>query len=167
MKSKVCELSSAETFSTFGRDQRISQDAERLCKQMSTMASRLIVSPFTLAYYTYHCFYRSDAAGSHDLDCGSSNFLLFLLFNLSHFFFCSTGWIGPVSIFAYFVIGTFANKVLMGPIVSTLFEQEKLEGDFRCVETLNSRNTESASGVFGGSAPRRRGSGCRLWPSGL
>lgn len=46
-------------------------------------------------------------------------------------FFCSTGWIGPVSIFAYFVIGTFANKALMGPIVSTLFEQEKLEGDFR------------------------------------
>ena len=40
------------------RDQRISQDAERLCKQMSTMASRLIVSPFTLAYYTYHCFLR-------------------------------------------------------------------------------------------------------------
>lgn len=40
------------------RDQRISQDAERLCKQMSTMASRLVVSPFILAYYTYHCFYR-------------------------------------------------------------------------------------------------------------
>lgn len=44
---------------------------------------------------------------------------------------CSTGWIGPVSIFGYFVIGTIANKILMGPIVSTLFEQEKLEGDFR------------------------------------
>ncbi|KAM3850559.1 lysosomal cobalamin transporter ABCD4-like [Diretmus argenteus] len=81
-------------------DQRISQDAERLCKQMSTMASRLIVSPFTLTYYTYHCFH-------------------------------STGWIGPVSIFGYFVIGTIANKILMGPIVATLFEQEKLEGDFR------------------------------------
>ena len=40
------------------RDQRISQDVERLCKQMSTMASRLVVSPFILAYYTYHCFYR-------------------------------------------------------------------------------------------------------------
>nr|XP_061806399.1 lysosomal cobalamin transporter ABCD4-like [Nerophis lumbriciformis] len=39
-------------------DQRISQDVERLCKQMSAMASRLIVSPFTLTYYTYHCFYR-------------------------------------------------------------------------------------------------------------
>uniref|UniRef100_A0A669ETX0 ATP-binding cassette, sub-family D (ALD), member 4 n=1 Tax=Oreochromis niloticus TaxID=8128 RepID=A0A669ETX0_ORENI len=81
-------------------DQRISQDAERLCKQMSSMASRLIISPFTLTYYTYHCFH-------------------------------STGWIGPVSIFGYFVIGTIANKILMGPIVSTLFEQEKLEGDFR------------------------------------
>lgn len=41
-----------------GRDQRISQDAERLCKQMSSMASRLIISPFTLTYYTYHCFHR-------------------------------------------------------------------------------------------------------------
>ncbi|XP_064882246.1 ATP-binding cassette sub-family D member 4 isoform X8 [Oncorhynchus nerka] len=39
-------------------DQRISQDTERLCKQMSTMVSRLIISPFTLVYYTYQCFYR-------------------------------------------------------------------------------------------------------------
>lgn len=125
------------------RDQRISQDAERLCKQMSTMASRLIVSPFTLAYYTYHCFYRwefvESAMNSIKTLC------LFMCFLSSHVvlklyilcfvfcFFCSTGWIGPVSIFAYFVIGTFANKTLMGPIVSTLFEQEKLEGDFRYV----------------------------------
>uniref|UniRef100_A0A673BVJ6 ABC transporter domain-containing protein n=1 Tax=Sphaeramia orbicularis TaxID=375764 RepID=A0A673BVJ6_9TELE len=71
-------------------DQRISQDAERLCKQMSTMASRLIVSPFTLTYYTYHCF-------------------------------LSTGWIGPLSIFGYFVIGTIANKILMGPIVHCMY----------------------------------------------
>uniref|UniRef100_A0A6J0TR30 Lysosomal cobalamin transporter ABCD4 isoform X2 n=1 Tax=Pogona vitticeps TaxID=103695 RepID=A0A6J0TR30_9SAUR len=39
-------------------DQRISQDVERFCKQLSSMASRLILSPFTLAYYTYQCFYR-------------------------------------------------------------------------------------------------------------
>ncbi|RXM29889.1 ATP-binding cassette sub-family D member 4, partial [Acipenser ruthenus] len=80
-------------------DQRISQDAERFCKQMSTMASKLLISPFTLVYYTYQCFH-------------------------------STGWKGPVSIFIYFIIGTVVNKVFMGPIVSTLVEQEKLEGDF-------------------------------------
>ncbi|XP_047915775.1 lysosomal cobalamin transporter ABCD4 isoform X3 [Anser cygnoides] len=81
-------------------DQRISQDVERFCKQLSSMASKLVISPFTLAYYTYQCFH-------------------------------STGWLGPVSIFGYFVIGTIVNKVLMSPIVSKLVQQEKLEGDFR------------------------------------
>uniref|UniRef100_A0A8C6KN11 ATP binding cassette subfamily D member 4 n=1 Tax=Nothobranchius furzeri TaxID=105023 RepID=A0A8C6KN11_NOTFU len=95
-------------------DQRISQDVERLCKQMSTMASRLIISPFTISYYTYQCFH-------------------------------STGWIGPVSIFGYFVVGTIANKILMGPIVSTLFEQEKLEGDFRFKHMQVRVNAESAA----------------------
>uniref|UniRef100_A0A8C3AKG1 ATP-binding cassette, sub-family D (ALD), member 4 n=1 Tax=Cyclopterus lumpus TaxID=8103 RepID=A0A8C3AKG1_CYCLU len=106
-------------------DQRISQDAERLCKQMSTMASRLIVSPFTLAYYSYHCFY-------------------------------STGWIGPVSIFGYFVIGTIANKILMGPIVSTLFEQEKLEGDFRFKHMQIRVNAESAAFYRAGKVEHMR-----------
>uniref|UniRef100_A0A8C1K5W1 ABC transporter domain-containing protein n=1 Tax=Cyprinus carpio TaxID=7962 RepID=A0A8C1K5W1_CYPCA len=81
-------------------DQRISQDVERLCKQMSTMASRLLISPFTVTYYTYQCFN-------------------------------SAGWIGFVSIFGYFVVGSILNKILIGPIVSMLVEQEKLEGDFR------------------------------------
>ncbi|XP_019344254.1 lysosomal cobalamin transporter ABCD4 isoform X6 [Alligator mississippiensis] len=39
-------------------DQRISQDVERFCRQLSSMASKLIISPFTLAYYTYQCFHR-------------------------------------------------------------------------------------------------------------
>lgn len=108
------------------RDQRISQDVERLCKQMSTMASRLIVSPFTLTYYTYHCFYRCATLSSTPHTHTHTHICRFNVFC-----FGSTGWIGPVSIFGYFVIGTFANKILMGPIVSTLFEQEKLEGDFR------------------------------------
>uniref|UniRef100_A0A2K5S1Q4 ABC transporter domain-containing protein n=1 Tax=Cebus imitator TaxID=2715852 RepID=A0A2K5S1Q4_CEBIM len=53
------------------------------------MASKLIVSPFTLVYYTYQCFQ-------------------------------STGWLGPVSIFGYFILGTLVNKTLMGPIVTKL-----------------------------------------------
>ncbi|XP_038260516.1 lysosomal cobalamin transporter ABCD4 isoform X13 [Dermochelys coriacea] len=39
-------------------DQRISQDVERFCRQLSSMASKLIISPFTLGYYTYQCFQR-------------------------------------------------------------------------------------------------------------
>ncbi|MBN3314553.1 ABCD4 protein, partial [Atractosteus spatula] len=106
-------------------DQRISQDTERLCKQMSTMASRLIISPFTLAYYTYQCFH-------------------------------STGWVGPVSIFGYFVIGTIVNKVLMGPIVSTLVEQEKLEGDFRFKHMQIRVNAESAAFYRAGKVEHMR-----------
>ncbi|KAM6954002.1 lysosomal cobalamin transporter ABCD4 [Aplochiton taeniatus] len=106
-------------------DQRISQDTERLCKQMSTMASRLIVSPFTLVYYTYQCL-------------------------------LSTGWIGPVSIFGYFVIGTIANKILMGPIVSTLFQQEKLEGDFRFKHMQIRVNAESAAFYRAGKVEHMR-----------
>ncbi|XP_053923698.1 lysosomal cobalamin transporter ABCD4 isoform X4 [Cuculus canorus] len=89
-------------------DQRISQDVERFCKQLSSMASKVIISPFTLAYYTYQCFH-------------------------------STGWLGPVSIFGYFVIGTIVNKVLMSPIVSKLVQQEKLEGDFRAGQVEHAR----------------------------
>ncbi|CAM5162571.1 unnamed protein product, partial [Natator depressus] len=95
-------------------DQRISQDVERFCRQLSSMASKLIISPFTLGYYTYQCFQ-------------------------------STGWLGPVSIFGYFVIGTVVNKVLMSPIVSKLVHQEKLEGDFRFKHMQIRVNAEPAA----------------------
>lgn len=95
-------------------DQRISQDVERLCKQMSTMASRLLLSPFTLTYYTVLCYK-------------------------------STGWLGLGSIFGYFVVGTITNKILMGPIVSKLVEQEKLEGDFRFKHMQIRVNAESVA----------------------
>ncbi|XP_030623374.1 lysosomal cobalamin transporter ABCD4 isoform X2 [Chanos chanos] len=95
-------------------DQRIGQDVERLCKEMSSIASKLVISPFTVAYYTYQCF-------------------------------SSTGWIGVGSIFAYFLIGTVINKMLIGPIVPTLMEQEKLEGDFRFKHMQVRVNAESAA----------------------
>lgn len=93
-------------------DQRISQDVERFCRQLSTMASKLIITPFTLCYYTYQCF-------------------------------ASTGWLGPVCIFSYFAVGTFINKILMGPIISTLVQQERLEGDFRFKHMQIRVNAES------------------------
>ncbi|XP_076979158.1 lysosomal cobalamin transporter ABCD4 isoform X2 [Tamandua tetradactyla] len=95
-------------------DQRISQDVERFCRQLSSMASKLIISPFTLIYYTYQCFQ-------------------------------STGWLGPVSIFGYFILGTLVNKILMGPIVAKLVQQEKLEGDFRFKHMQIRVNAEPAA----------------------
>ncbi|XP_024424055.2 lysosomal cobalamin transporter ABCD4 isoform X1 [Desmodus rotundus] len=95
-------------------DQRISQDVERFCRQLSSMASQLIISPFTLIYYTYQCFQ-------------------------------STGWLGPVSIFGYFILGTVVNKMLMGPIVAKLVQQEKLEGDFRFKHMQIRVNAEPAA----------------------
>nr|XP_044629938.1 lysosomal cobalamin transporter ABCD4 isoform X3 [Equus asinus] len=95
-------------------DQRISQDVERFCRQLSSMASKLIISPFTLVYYTYQCFQ-------------------------------STGWLGPVSIFGYFILGTIVNKILMGPIVVKLVQQEKLEGDFRFKHMQIRVNAEPAA----------------------
>nr|XP_028707503.1 ATP-binding cassette sub-family D member 4 isoform X3 [Macaca mulatta] len=96
------------------RDQRISQDVERFCRQLSSMASKLIVSPFILVYYTYQCFQ-------------------------------STGWLGPVSIFGYFILGTMVNKTLMSPIVTKLVHQEKLEGDFRFKHMQIRVNAEPAA----------------------
>ncbi|KAG1944336.1 lysosomal cobalamin transporter ABCD4-like [Pimephales promelas] len=106
-------------------DQRISQDVERLCKQMSTMASRLLISPFTVTYYSYQCFN-------------------------------SAGWIGFVSIFGYFVAGTIVNKILIGPIVSMLVEQEKLEGDFRFKHMQIRVNAESAAFFRAGKVEHMR-----------
>lgn len=106
-------------------DQRISQDSEKLCKQMSTMANQLVISPFTIAYYTYQCFQ-------------------------------STGWIGFVCIFGYFLVGTIVNKILMGPIVTTVVDQEKLEGDYRFKHMQIRANAESAAFYRAGEVEHKR-----------
>ncbi|XP_073923646.1 lysosomal cobalamin transporter ABCD4 isoform X2 [Castor canadensis] len=56
-----------------------------------------------------------------------------------------TGWLGPMSIFGYFILGTMVNKTLMGPIVAKLVQQEKLEGDFRFKHMQIRVNAEPAA----------------------
>ncbi|XP_049626498.1 lysosomal cobalamin transporter ABCD4 isoform X2 [Suncus etruscus] len=57
----------------------------------------------------------------------------------------SRGWFGPVSIFGYFILGTIVNRMLMGPIVAKLVQQEKLEGDFRFKHMQIRVNAEPAA----------------------
>uniref|UniRef100_A0A8C2JF86 ATP-binding cassette, sub-family D (ALD), member 4 n=1 Tax=Cyprinus carpio TaxID=7962 RepID=A0A8C2JF86_CYPCA len=104
-------------------DQRISQDVERLCKQMSTMASRLLISPFTVTYYTYQCFNRFG--------------------KITHL----------MKVFLPFCI---LNKILIGPIVSMLVEQEKLEGDFRFKHMQIRVNAEAAAFYRAGKVEHMR-----------
>ncbi|KYR00586.1 ABC transporter D family protein [Tieghemostelium lacteum] len=43
----------------------------------------------------------------------------------------SMDWYAPVIVYAYFFLGYFVNKLVMSPMVSINFFQDKLEGDFR------------------------------------
>ena len=53
-------------------------------------------------------------------------------------FILSMGYIGPLTIYAYFIVSSVINKFLMSSIASMVVRQERLEGDFRLVHLLNS-----------------------------
>lgn len=93
-------------------DQRITQDVERFCETFRKVIIVVVVSPFTITYYTYLCYQ-------------------------------SSGYLGPVSIYAFFVVGTIINKLIMSPIVNLVVKQEKLEGDFRFKHMQIRSNAES------------------------
>ena len=40
------------------RDQRITQDVERFCDTFRKVIIVVVVSPFTITYYTYLCYQR-------------------------------------------------------------------------------------------------------------
>ena len=45
------------------------------------------------------------------------------------------GYMGPLCIYAYFVTSSVINKFLMSSISSLVVRQERLEGDFRLVDS--------------------------------
>ncbi|XP_046847751.1 lysosomal cobalamin transporter ABCD4-like [Xenia sp. Carnegie-2017] len=57
----------------------------------------------------------------------------------------STKYIGVVSIYGYFILGTIFNKILMSPIIKLVFQQEKLEGNFRFKHMQIRVNAESTA----------------------
>lgn len=45
--------------------------------------------------------------------------------------FTVTGWLGPVSVYIYFIVGAIANKIFMGFLSAWIYKLERKEGDFR------------------------------------
>ncbi|GFU09517.1 ATP-binding cassette sub-family D member 4 [Nephila pilipes] len=55
----------------------------------------------------------------------------------------TTGWIGPVGVFAVFLISVIVNKILIKPIMALVMKQEKCEGFFRFKHMHVRTNAES------------------------
>ncbi|GMR60153.1 hypothetical protein PMAYCL1PPCAC_30348, partial [Pristionchus mayeri] len=74
----------------------------------------------------------------------------FIIGYYTYLTYTSTGWMGPVAIFACFFLMTAVNKVLLSPIVALVNEQEKREGDFRARHMEVRSNSESIAFYHGG-----------------
>ena len=89
------------------------------------------------------CFHSSSSAAvwsavfHASVDISKYVWLISIVFTSSFVinfsFHYSTGYIGPVCVVVFFAISTILNKFLMSPVVTLVFKQEKLEGDFRWV----------------------------------
>ena len=113
------------------RDQRITQDVEKCTRILCTeILGPVLMAPFVIGFYTYLTYQRFVR------ELLSFTVCLYLLgiYHLSLFVnvqLFSTGWIGPLAIFGYFVLATCANKFILSPIVNLVNQTEKCEGDFR------------------------------------
>lgn len=68
--------------------------------------------------------------------------------------FLNIGWQGPLCCYAFFIIGSIINKLIISPIANLWFIQEKYEGNFRYAHTQIRSNAESIA-FYSGDANER------------
>ncbi|KHJ77118.1 ABC transporter transmembrane region 2, partial [Oesophagostomum dentatum] len=99
----------------FYSDQRLTQDAERMC---STLAKNIfpyiLISPGVIAWYTYKTW-------------------------------ATAGGFGVAIIYLYFLLGVVANRILVSPLTKWTARVEKFEGDLRFKHVTVRNNAEEST----------------------
>ncbi|KAK6033440.1 ABC transporter, ATP-binding protein [Ostertagia ostertagi] len=114
-KNVYYQLNSVDNAGIDNPDQRITQDAERMC---STLAKNvfpyILISPGVIAYYTYKTWVIA-------------------------------GPFGVAIIYVYFVIGVIINRLLVSPLTKWTARVERAEGDFRYKHVSVRNNAEESA----------------------
>uniref|UniRef100_A0A0M3IT26 ABC transmembrane type-1 domain-containing protein n=1 Tax=Ascaris lumbricoides TaxID=6252 RepID=A0A0M3IT26_ASCLU len=97
------------------RDQRITQDVEKMCNQLAiSILPSALIGPFVVAWYSWKTLQTS-------------------------------GFLGIGIVYGYFVFGTVINKILLSPMAKWSARVEKAEGDFRYKHVSIRNNAESCA----------------------
>uniref|UniRef100_A0A8L8KCV4 ABC transmembrane type-1 domain-containing protein n=1 Tax=Heligmosomoides polygyrus TaxID=6339 RepID=A0A8L8KCV4_HELPZ len=96
-------LNSVDNAGIDNPDQRITQDAERMCSKLAKdIFPYILIAPGVIAFYTYKTW-------------------------------MTAGPFGVAIIYTYFVLGVIANRILVSPLTKWTARVERSEGDFRVV----------------------------------
>lgn len=94
-------LNSVDNAGIDNPDQRITQDAERMCSKLAKdIFPYILIAPGVIAFYTYKTW-------------------------------MTAGPFGVAIIYTYFVLGVIANRILVSPLTKWTARVERSEGDFR------------------------------------
>ncbi|KAE9418416.1 hypothetical protein Angca_009609 [Angiostrongylus cantonensis] len=109
------KLNSVDNIGIDNPDQRITQDAERMCSMLSkNIYPYVLICPGVIGFYTWRTW-------------------------------ATAGPFGVGLIYGYFIIGVIANRLIVSPITKWTARAEKSEGDFRYKHvTVRNKAEESA-----------------------